>query len=100
MEKSVIYKMRQIVKNEGESIKKDFKEDQKDLRQYKGDFLWGVSNQGTNLIFNRSPFSYLQIEDMKKAKSCYVCIAGHLKKVSKQKALSLANGLYTHNRCA
>lgn len=44
-------KCRQIVKNEGESIQKDFKEDQKDLRQYKGDFLWGVSNQGTNLIF-------------------------------------------------
>ena len=100
MKKSIIYKMNNIVKDENTNVLKDFTEDKKDLKLYNGDFIWGYSPQGTNLIFNNSPFSYLQVENMKEAKNCYVCIAGHLKKVTKKRALAIVTGLYSRNRCA
>lgn len=100
MEKQVIQRMRMIVKDKSTSVQKDFKEDQKDLRTYSGNFLWGLSQRGTNLIFENTPFSYLQIEDLTEATSCYVCIAGHLKKVSKERAMLFANGLFARQHCA
>ena len=100
MEKHIIQKMNMIVKNKNMNVLKDFTEDKKDLKEYTGDFLWGYSEQGTNLIFSNSPFSYLQVENMKTAKNCYVCIAGHLKKVTKKRALAIVTGLYSRNRCA
>ena len=100
MEKSIIRKMRESVKNENMNVQKDFNEDRKDLRNFEGNFLWGYSEKGTNLICYNVPFSYLQIENMKEAITCYACIGGHMKKVSRRKALSLANGLYSRNLCA
>lgn len=100
MEKQIIYNMKEIVKNENLNVLKDFIEDRKDLKKYEGDFLWGYSARGTNLILNNLPFSYLQVEKMREAKYCYIYIAGHLKKVNKKRALSIATGLYTRNRCA
>lgn len=100
MEKHIIQKLKMIVKNENTTVSQDFEADKKDLKFYNGNFIWGYSSRGTNLIFNDSPFSYLQVENMREATNCYVCIAGHLKKVTKKRALAIVTGLYSRNRCA
>ncbi|WP_455499596.1 hypothetical protein [Butyricimonas virosa] len=100
MEKHIIQKMKMIVKNENTTVSQDFEADKKDLKSYNGNFLWGYSSKGTNLICDNIPFSYLQVENMREATNCYVCIAGHLKKVTKKRALAIVTGLYSRNRRA
>ena len=95
MEKSIINKMRQIVKNESENVIKDFTEDKKDLKNYNGSFLWGISNKGTNLICFDSPFSYLQIEAMREDKHVYTFTGGKLRKITPERAKKLTIGIYT-----
>lgn len=100
MEKHIINRMKEIVKNENTTISQDFKADKKDLKSYNGNFLWGYSLKGTNLICYNAPFSYLQVENMREATNCYVCVGGKLRKVSCEKAIAIAVGLYSRNHCA
>ena len=95
MEKSIINKMRQIVKRENVNVQNDFRDDRKDLENYNGSFLWGISNKGTNLICFDSPFSYLQIEAMQEDKHLYSCTGGKLRKITPERAKKLTIGVYT-----
>ena len=61
MEKHIIQKMKMIVKNENTTVSQDFEADKKDLKSYNGNFLWGYSSKGTNLICDNIPFSYLPV---------------------------------------
>ena len=74
MKKHIINRMKDIVKNENTTVSQDFEADKKDLKSYNGNFLWGYSSKGTNLICYNAPFSYLQVERVKDTKNCYVCV--------------------------
>ncbi|WP_026207873.1 hypothetical protein [Butyricimonas synergistica] len=100
MKKHIINRMKDIVKNENTTVSQDFEADKKDLKSYNGNFLWGYSSKGTNLICYNAPFSYLQVERVKDTKNCYVCVGGKLRKVSREKAKAIAVGLYSRNHCA
>lgn len=100
MEKSIIRKMREIVKNESTNVQQDFANDRKDLKNFEGNFLWGYSEKGTNLIFMDAKFSYLQIESMQADKHAYTCTAGKLRKITPERARKIAIGLYSSFQCA
>ncbi len=100
MERHIINRMKDIVKNENTTVSQGFEADKKDLKSYNGNFLWGYSSKGTNLICYNAPFSYLQVESMETAKNCYVCVEGKLRKVSRKKAKAIAVDLYSRNHCA
>lgn len=100
MNRNILHKMKMIVTNENTNVSQDFEIDRKDLKFYNGNFLWGYSEKGTNLICYNVPFSYLQVESILDAKNCYACIGGKLRKVTREKAKAIAVGLYTRNHRA
>ena len=98
MEKNIIDRMRQIVTNENKNVQRDFQEDCKDLKNYNGNFLWGFSEKGTNLILRDSPFSYLQIEALTN-QYVYVCIKGKFRKTTNENAKRMAVSYYSQRYC-
>ena len=94
--------MRQIVTNENKNVQRDFQEDCKDLKNYNGNFLWGFSEKGTNLILRDSPFSYLQIEALTNQYvyvCMYVCIKGKFRKNTNENAKRVAVSYYSQRYC-
>lgn len=87
-----------IVNKENPIVQMDFLQDRKDLKNYTGDFLWGFSEKGTNLILRDSPFSYLQIEALTN-QHVYVCIKGKFRKTTNENAKRMAVSYYSQRYC-
>jgi len=98
MEKSILKKINMIVNKENPIVQMDFLQDRKDLKNYTGDFLWGFSEKGTNLILRDSPFSYLQIEALTN-QHVYVCIKGKFRKTTNENAKRMAVSYYSQRYC-
>ena len=98
MEKSILKKINMIVNKENPIVQLDFLQDRKDLKNYTGDFLWGFSEKGTNLILRDSPFSYLQIEALTN-QHVYVCIKGKFRKTTNENAKRMAVSYYSQRYC-
>lgn len=98
MEKSILKKINMIVNKENPVVQMDFLQDRKDLKNYTGDFLWGFSEKGTNLILRDSPFSYLQVEALTN-QHVYVCIKGKFRKTTNENAKRMAVLYYSQRYC-
>lgn len=99
MKRHILTRMKRLVEKENKYVQLECQDDRKELKHYDGNFIWGFSKNGTNLIYPDAKFSYLQVEAIEQQMCVYVCITGKLRKITREKAVRIAICYYSRKWC-